>query len=186
MSDDTTTPVDTATTEEGRPRGRLSNTRVQMVAELDALRDEYGVIHARAGVRTIRNKPASLLYSRLEWNDTRAGEEYRIHQLRQLINIYLVEPDTKSPTVISLSVDRAHGGGYRPMDDVLRLPDLREIAVQDALDELDRAQKKYQHLQELNEVWRARDQVREEQQGRNTRRTRRTPHTAEGEETEEA
>jgi hypothetical protein len=57
-----------------------------------------------------------------------------------------------------LSIDRTEGG-YRQIADVMSRQDLRKVMLDDALAELERTQKKYRHLQELETVWEARDKV---------------------------
>lgn len=96
--------------------------------------------------------PSSALYSSLEWNNKKAADKYRLWQARQLIAIHVISEDGDR-RLVSLSIDRKDGGGYRNVDDVLPVPSLREILLDDALKELERLQAKYERLTELAKVW---------------------------------
>lgn len=128
--------------------------------ELLALKNAGGLIVAEDVVAWAKDNPASALHSSLEWDDAKAGHQYRLWQVRKLIAVY-VTTEEGVRNLVSLSIDRTReGGGYRPLDDVLSSKALHEIMLQDALKELDRVQAKYEQLKELKPVWRARDEVR--------------------------
>jgi elongation factor P--beta-lysine ligase len=133
--------------------------------ELLTLQHEHGgILQAEAGVAWARDNPASELYHALEWDDIKAGHQHRLTQMRQLIRVHVrTEEDVRQ--LISLTIDRVQpGGGYRHIDDVLPVPELRAIMLADAFAELERIRVKYQHLVELANVWleldRARDRER--------------------------
>ena len=96
--------------------------------------------------------PDSAWHGRLEWDDKVAGKKYRIQQVRMILAIEFKDPEV-GRTLVSLSIDRPSGGGYRDTVAVLQNSDLVGILLQDALNELERFQKKYQHLQQLTELW---------------------------------
>jgi hypothetical protein len=62
--------------------------------------------------------------------------------------------------MVSLSIDRVQGGGYRSLDDVVAIPDLRQVLLEDAFRELGRIQAKYQRVQELASVWEVTERAR--------------------------
>lgn len=130
-----------------------------LAAELLALQNENGLIVPREVVTWARRHRSSRLYGELEWDDSVAGAAYREQQVRQLIAIHVIE-DHSVRRFISLSVDRVQGGGYRDMNDVMTAPNLRDVMLQDALSELERMQRKYQRLKELEGVWDAAATVR--------------------------
>ena len=134
--------------------------------ELMALRNNNGVINPAHVVAWAKDNPTSRLHASLEWDNDLAGERWRREQVRQLIAVHVVDADG-SRKLISLSIDRTASGGYRPIDEVMGTATLREVMLKDALAELDRVQKKYERLQELERVWAAANQVRE---GRASRR----------------
>jgi len=118
-----------------------------------------GLIKPVEAVAWARGHPQSALYAELEWDDSIAGEQYRIQQVRQLIQVF-VEPVHQTRQYVSLSIDRVGGGGYRHIASVMNTPDLRTVLLQDALRELERMQERYQALTELDRVWAAADAAR--------------------------
>lgn len=114
--------------------------------------DENGMLHPSSVVAWARANSDSELHRMIEWNDRRAADAHRLWQVRQLIQLHVVAEDG-SPQLVSLTIDRRAGGGYRSMPDVLRTPDLREVLLQDALNELDRVRAKYERVTELARVW---------------------------------
>lgn len=132
---------------------------LQLQKELEALRDKDGMINARGAVDWARKKPKSALFSFLEWDDSIAAEEYRIDQVRSLIQIHLVDP-LGGRRYISLSIDRTSGGGYRPTTQVLKREDLRQVMLGDALDDLERMERLYRALPELRPLWAVLERLR--------------------------
>lgn len=128
----------------------------RVTRELLALRDADGLIHVGATEAWARRNRNSALHAALEWDDRVAGKHWREQQIRQLIAIHVVDAEGER-RLISLSIDRAAGGGYRPLDQVMGRQNLREIALQDALEDLNRTQQRFGWLKELAEVWAARD-----------------------------
>lgn len=124
---------------------------------LQATADE-GILHPRTVVEWARDNPSSALHAALEWDDAKAADEYRVWQVRHLIKLNIQQEDG-SPVFVSLSIDRATGGGYRAVSDVAAAPDLRAIMLRDALAELDRVRTKYDALTALSEVWEAADRA---------------------------
>jgi hypothetical protein len=130
--------------------------------ELLRLQQEHGgILQAEIGVAWARDNPTSELHGALEWNDGKAGHQHRLTQMRQLIRVHVrTEEDVRQ--LISLTIDRTQpGGGYRHIDDVLPVPELRAILLADAFAELERIRIKYQHLVELANVWLELDRARE-------------------------
>ena len=134
---------------------------VRIADELLALRNNDGVINPAHVVRWARENTGSRLHESLEWDDSVAAERFRREQVRTLIAIHVVDATDGSRKLISLSIDRNASGGYRPIEEVMNTASLREVMLKDALAELDRVQKKYEKLQELERVWIAASQVRE-------------------------
>lgn len=126
-------------------------------AELEALYDG-GILRAEDVVAWAKDHPESALHSQIEWDDAKAADEYRIWQVRRLIAIHVVT-EQGDRRLISLSVDRTKGGGYRAFEDIADAPALRDVMLADALADLKRVRKKYQRLQELAKVWSEVDRV---------------------------
>jgi hypothetical protein len=129
-------------------------------SELLALKDTAtGLIRAEEVLSWAAANPRSEIYRALEWDDQTAAYSHRLDQVRRLIVLHIRDESTGKPAVVSLSIDRVAGGGYRLHEDIRSDETLRSILLADALKELERIRAKYQHLQELVEVWRAADRV---------------------------
>ena len=124
--------------------------RDELLALMDA--DPDRMLHPRRIVEWARTHHGSALYKAIEWDDEKAAEEYRLSQVRSLIKMHVIT-DEHEPQMVSLSFDRAKGGGYRDIDDVLQDRDLSKIMLRDALDDLQRVQKRYERVAELTSVW---------------------------------
>ena len=114
--------------------------------------DPDGLLLAPKAVAWAREHPDSALHGALEWDDQKAGQEYRVHQVRQLIRLHVVSEDG-APQLVSLTFDRSGAGGYRAISDVLKSRELTEIMLADALAELERVQLKFSRVKELAAVW---------------------------------
>lgn len=105
---------------------------------------------------------SSPLHSRFEWDNSKAGEAYRIWQARQLIRVVvevIAGTDEKAEVFVSLTSDRKEGG-YRVITDVLSDAQMREQLLRDALSELELFRDKYKRLRELAAVFAAIKKVR--------------------------
>jgi hypothetical protein len=124
-----------------------------------------GVLRPADVVEAARPKN-SILHSRFTWDNDEAAERYRLWQARQLISVTIdyigpVRDDSdKMRVFVSLTPDRAAGGGYRVVEAVMMSPEDRNQMLADALDEMERFQKKYEDLKELAEVFSAMKRVR--------------------------
>lgn len=121
-------------------------------SELIQLQIRHGILKPEIAVAWAAAHPKSKLHGALEWDDTRAAEQFRIWQVRHLIAVHVVDK-TGARQVVSLSIDRTETGGYRALDDVMASPPLREVLLADALAELERVRLKYQGLVELARIW---------------------------------
>lgn len=148
--------------------------------ELEEIRGNRCIVAAEEIEGWAAVHPHSEWHGRLEWDDSVAGKKFRISQVRMILAIEFKEPEV-GRTLVSLSIDRPSGGGYRDKITVLQNGDLVGILLQDALNELERFQKKYQHLQQLAQLWPPIKQVtkkwrkKREQEGRPPVRSRRRP-----------
>lgn len=122
-------------------------------SELWALEDADGMIDAHVVVEWASAHSDSELHQRFDWDDTEAGPKWRLHQARQLIARFVIEPSTAHRQTVSLKIDRTAGGGYRALEDVVGNIDLRAHAVNDALAELRRWSERFSHLTELKPVF---------------------------------
>jgi hypothetical protein len=98
--------------------------------------------------------PKSALHKSLQWDDVKAGHEYRVWQVRRLIAVHITYQGGERK-LVSLRIDRTSPGGYRHMDQILARKDLWDHMLEDALAELNRVKSKYEALKALKPVWAA-------------------------------
>ena len=130
-------------------------------AELLALqaRSSDKMLHAHKVVAWARAHPKSAIFSEIEWDAEKAATEYRLWQVRRLIQIH-VTVAAGTPVLVSLTLDRGGGGGYRAIDDVVADRDMSAVMLKDALNELTRIQAKYARVSDLVSVWAEVERVR--------------------------
>lgn len=131
-------------------------------SELLALKDPDGLINPRmAHAWALQNKKSEL-YSAIDWDLERGAFEWQLQQIRHIISSNIRFEDS-TPRVVSLKSDRIAGGGYRLIDDVIPVIDLRQQMLNDALAEIERWKVRYSVLSELCVVWDAAEAVRNNQ-----------------------
>lgn len=96
---------------------------------------------------------SSVLHKAFTWDDTKAGERYRLQEARALLQRYrirIIEGDKSTVRAfVSLTDERGKNGGYRPLVQVLSMEERREQMLSDALAEIARFEEKYRVLSEL-------------------------------------
>lgn len=127
--------------------------------ELDTVAGRHkGLLRPKDIVDYAANKKTAL-HKCFEWDDKKAGHEYRLWQARELVSVYVkvIGQDTDPVRAyVSLLNDRAkHGGGYRTIEAVLSNNVLRNQLLSEALAELGRFEAKYKQLKELAGVFKA-------------------------------
>lgn len=139
-----------------------------IIEELMQIMDSHdGMLYPKDVVDFARDETTEL-HSKFEWDNTVAGENYRIWQARHLIRAEVtILPRNNDPITISAFVsmkqDRCQQpdngrdiiGGYRSMINVLQTPSLRKTLLEEAIAEHDLWEKKYQEVRELVEIFSA-------------------------------
>ena len=133
--------------------------------ELDLIAKKHnGLLRPEDVVAAAEKNKKSVLYTCLEWSDTKAAKEYRLWQAREIIMVHVtvLRKDTKPTRVyVSMMNDRIQpGGGYRSIEVVLSNKILRNQFLIEALAELKRIEAKYNQLEELAGVFAAIRKVR--------------------------
>ena len=127
----------------------------KITAELKRIAAKHkGRLLPRVVVDEARNE-ASPLHNSFEWNDSIAGEQWRIEQARRLIQVSVIVLDGHNEPVrafVSLTTDRKDGGGYLLVQNVLSNKKRREQMLRDAAAELEFFTAKFNTIQELAEV----------------------------------
>jgi hypothetical protein len=126
------------------------------------LYDEHGAVRSEDLVEAARPKE-SPAHKAFEWNDTKAGHEYRLIQARQWIRrvtiiheekpVQLVHvPRITSPVDPGADVeDTGKGGEYKPAEVIVHQPDEFSRALDEALTKLHAARRSVDHLQRIAE-----------------------------------
>jgi hypothetical protein len=108
--------------------------------------------------------PKTALHSRFVWDNGQAAHKWRLHEARNLIRVSIKHVgraiQTPIRAFVSLKSDRyQEGGGYRSTVTVLSDTERRAEMLRDALADLIAIRRKYNHLQELAQVFAAVDQL---------------------------
>jgi len=145
--------------------------------ELHRIEGKNGAVTAVAVLDESRSKKA-VLHECFEWDDTVAGEQWRLKQSRDLIGsivkVSVVDDcgntgKTKSVSVREFvnSIDTYENGRGTPgrfvcVDTAMANADTREVVIRNALRELIAFRKKYSMLQEFGKIFGAIDDVTED------------------------
>lgn len=128
----------------------------RIARELERIaRANDGVLRQEDVVAFARD-PSTALHSQFDWDDTEAAHQWRLQQAAQVIRMQvrvLEEDAAPVRAFVSLTPDRANGGGYRMMTSVLSNDDLSRQMMLDALAELSAVRRKYRTLQRLSGIW---------------------------------
>lgn len=89
------------------------------------------------------------LHGDFEWNDSKAGHEYRLLQASALIRSVTIIRDDRPDVHLRAFVNIDREGGYRSIDTVLSRPSDRARLLEQALGELQAFARKYEALKEL-------------------------------------
>ena len=126
--------------------------------ELKKIQGRSKVLKPSAVVEAAKAKDHPL-HEKFEWDNSKAGEQWRLHQARQLIRSVVIETHDSSPQIVrafvSLQRDRIESG-YRDINKVMEDKDLKLELIQEAKRDFERMKIKYKILTELSGVW---DQV---------------------------
>jgi hypothetical protein len=139
-----------------------------VIEELERIMASHdGMLYPKDVVDFARDESTEL-HKRFEWDDDVAGENYRIWQARQIIRLEVrIIPRKNDPITVSAFVSMKQDryqktenspdimGGYRSMIDVLQTPALRKTLLEEAIEEHDNWERKYQDIQELIEIFSA-------------------------------
>jgi hypothetical protein len=133
---------------------RLSVVAKRSIAsELEAIYRRSGGLNPPEVVRWAKANPGSALYGRFEWDDSKAGYQYRLWQARELITeVEVVYPDGVARQVYVSPVQERGAKGYAALVDVLSESKRRRLFLAQALAEYERVGEKYRDLVELAEV----------------------------------
>jgi hypothetical protein len=127
-----------------------------------------GMISPDKVVAFAKNKKTALHHS-FQWDDRKAGDQYRLWQARQIIRVHVavIKDDTKPVRAyVSLQQDRG-AKGYRRTVDVLASDELREMMLDEAKATMQLFANKYRTIKELSPVIHAIDSLLDSKPPRN-------------------
>lgn len=94
------------------------------------------------------------LHDEFEWDDSLAAESWREHQARNIINSLLIVPEKSEPVRGFFKIEQAERN-YHSVTAILSRKDTAQRLFDNAMRELVAFQRKYQALEQFNEVWQA-------------------------------
>ncbi len=132
---------------------------------LEEVKEKNGAL-TRENVLDSGRPEESPIHPCFEWDNEKAGEEYRLIQANRLIRSVVVvrqdEEDEKHTAPAFVNVSVARTGSYISTEKALSQDDTRAIVLSNAIRELQCFQRKYQSLTELADVFRAIEGLGEE------------------------
>jgi hypothetical protein len=111
-----------------------------------------GKLKADDAVEEARD-PRHPLHRHLEWDDAKAGHQFRVQQMRSIIRIVRIE--TGNPVQLRrafISAPAPDGRAYRSLADVLKSSDLQDRIMEQADKDLAAWQHRYAELKDLCEI----------------------------------
>lgn len=120
--------------------------------EIERLRSKANGLLAASAVVDAARYDRHPLHSTFEWDDSIAGEKWRVRQARDLIgHIVIISGPKSAPQAIRafVNVQRGEVQGYTSTAIVVSDAELRQQIVQKAVDELIQWRGKYGHYDEL-------------------------------------
>lgn len=130
--------------------GRLSGDAQAVGAELEKIREESnGVVLPEVVVSRAKDE-SSPLHRYFEWDDSKAAQQYRLEQARNLLrHIIVVENGDKTPRRAFIVTSVEGDNVYMDTADAMRDPNLRSQILKRAAGELASFERKYAELEEL-------------------------------------
>lgn len=129
--------------------------RGQYKEALEALAAAKGEIITPYDVLDEARNKRSPLHSAFTWDDSEAGEKYRLMEARILLNGVRVEyMGEQRPAYFNANVmiGKQQTRGYFPVERVMTDVDIHQAVLADAVRDLEHAQEKYNQLAELKGV----------------------------------
>ena len=130
----------------------------ELVEVFEGIYRKNGVIDAPDVVKEAKKK-TSPLHPYFEWDDSAAAHEHRLHQARMLIrsvkvNVTIEKGEDPVPIKAFYSLESETGvSGYKPVAEILAVPDERDMLLNRAKRELASFRERYKHLEEFAELF---------------------------------
>ena len=125
-----------------------------IVKTLRELETEKGMLTPYDVVNAARDEK-SPLHNSFDWDDSRAGEKYRLMQARIMLATVKVEFTGEKRQLYYNAVVKVNNiptRGYFPIEQVMSDEELHKQVLRQAIQEIEHAQKKYNSLREFRGV----------------------------------
>ena len=147
---------------------KLATSKDLSVAEFESLIEKHGGRIGPSDVVNQARSPSSALHSHFEWDDSIAGEKFRLAQAGQLIRqwkgtILRIEDENRVVAVSVRAVQsprinrREDEGSYEKVESIMADDDKRDSMIATVKTELRAIRKRHAELTELASVWAAID-----------------------------
>lgn len=126
-----------------------------IVKALRAIAEQKNDVLTPYDVLAEARNPESVLHESFEWDDTSAGEKYRLMQARVILNTVKVEYNGEKREAFyntTVTIGGETMRGYFTLERMLTDEEVRKQVLLDAIHDLESAQEKYKSLQELRGV----------------------------------
>lgn len=122
-----------------------------LIATLESIRDESGDLTPRLVVDAARPED-SPLHSRFEWDDSIAGEKYRLSQAGELLRV-VFKPDPTQPThlraFVAVKGTDSTASSYVPTETAMADPFMRTLVLRRMEREWKALKSRYRHMAEF-------------------------------------
>ena len=116
--------------------------------ELDRIHQKHGALRPNDVVDEAKPEDAPL-HPVFEWDDEVAGQQWRVHTARNLIRSVHVVTDNKEPSAVYVNIqNNDKQREYQPIEMVVNKPDLYAMAIYEAQQRINAAQKSLENLQD--------------------------------------
>ncbi|KKM26319.1 hypothetical protein LCGC14_1585990 [marine sediment metagenome] len=125
-----------------------------LINELSKIENKHGLITPRTVVDEAINE-LSPLHRYFQWDESKAANEYRLWQARELIaKVRIIYEDKKLDAYynVKIRIDGKLQQGYASITKIISDSDLRDQVIGQALKEIGYWQKKYAEYEELEKV----------------------------------
>lgn len=123
------------------------NKAYEEVSSLDEITPE--------NVLDLARNENSVIHNDFEWDDTVAGERYRLIQARQMIQNFVIARQDKDAEPIRVLQISTTVNEYKPIEIILRNEDEYQNLLKRALAELKAFERRYKTLTELEPIFEA-------------------------------
>lgn len=126
----------------------------KIIDHLEAIRIKHGDLNDLIVVDEARD-PKHPLHHRFEWDDSIAGERYRLSQARELLRV-TYKPDPDAPTTlrafVAIKGEGVPKSSWTPTQEALEDPVTRKILLSQMLRDWEIFQARYEHMEEFADL----------------------------------